>query len=157
MQHLGGFGEVFKPKNPEQAASLILALGGMGCFWIGRLTGSWLMKFIAPAKLLGGLCDHQYNINFYRCNSSWLAKCDRSVLYLFFYVADVPDHFCSRHTRIRSVDKKSFFFPGYGSCRRRFLSAFNGFGGRSCGNVHCIYYSFVLFCFYCILCSLGKS
>jgi FHS family L-fucose permease-like MFS transporter len=53
MHHLGGFGEVFKPKNPEQAASVILAFGGMGCFWIGRLTGSWLMKFIAPAKLLG--------------------------------------------------------------------------------------------------------
>jgi MFS transporter, FHS family, L-fucose permease len=52
MQHLGGFGVVFMPKNPEQAASIILALGGMGCFWIGRLTGSWLMKFIAPARLL---------------------------------------------------------------------------------------------------------
>lgn len=52
MQNLGRFGEVFMPKNPEQAASLILALGGMGCFWIGRLAGSWLMKFIAPARLL---------------------------------------------------------------------------------------------------------
>ncbi len=52
MIHLGGFGRVFMPKNPEQAASLILALGGMGAFWIGRLTGAWLMKFIAPAKLL---------------------------------------------------------------------------------------------------------
>ncbi|HEY4206404.1 MAG TPA: MFS transporter, partial [Puia sp.] len=40
MQHLGKFGEVFMPKNPEQAASLILALGGMGSFWIGRLTGA---------------------------------------------------------------------------------------------------------------------
>ena len=52
MKNLGGFGQVFMPKNPEQAASSILALGGMGCFWIGRLTGSWLMKFIAPARLL---------------------------------------------------------------------------------------------------------
>jgi FHS family L-fucose permease-like MFS transporter len=52
MRHLGAFGETFMPKNPEQAASLILALGGMGSFWIGRLTGSWLMKFIAPARLL---------------------------------------------------------------------------------------------------------
>ena len=47
------FGVVFMPKNPEQAASLILALGGMGSFWIGRLTGSWLMKYIAPSRLLG--------------------------------------------------------------------------------------------------------
>ncbi|MES2331178.1 MAG: L-fucose:H+ symporter permease [Bacteroidota bacterium] len=53
MQDLGKFGEVFMPKNPEQAASLILALGGMGAFWIGRLSGSYLMKFIAPQKLLG--------------------------------------------------------------------------------------------------------
>jgi len=52
MQHLGSFGEIFMPKNPEQAASLILALGGMGAFWIGRLSGSWFMKFIAPDKLL---------------------------------------------------------------------------------------------------------
>ncbi len=52
MEHLGGFGQVFMPKNAEQAASLILALGGMGSFWIGRLTGSYLMKFIAPKRLL---------------------------------------------------------------------------------------------------------
>ncbi len=52
MQHLGRFGEVFMPKNPEQAASLILALGGMGSFWIGRLVGAWLMKYIRPQRLL---------------------------------------------------------------------------------------------------------
>lgn len=52
MQHLGGFGQVFMPKNPEQAASLILALGGMGSFWIGRLAGSYFMKFVAPKRLL---------------------------------------------------------------------------------------------------------
>ena len=52
MEHLGKFGQIFMPKNAEQAASLILALGGMGSFWIGRLTGSYLMKFIAPKRLL---------------------------------------------------------------------------------------------------------
>lgn len=52
MSHLGRFGQVFMPKNPEQAASLILALGGMGAFWTGRMAGAWLMKFIAPARLL---------------------------------------------------------------------------------------------------------
>jgi FHS family L-fucose permease-like MFS transporter len=52
MQHLGLFGEVFMPKNHEQAASLILAIGGMGAFWIGRLSGSYLMKFVAPQRLL---------------------------------------------------------------------------------------------------------
>jgi FHS family L-fucose permease-like MFS transporter len=52
MVHLGGFGRVFMPRNPEQAASLILALGGMGAFWIGRLSGAWFMKFISPARLL---------------------------------------------------------------------------------------------------------
>jgi FHS family L-fucose permease-like MFS transporter len=52
MIHLGKFGEVFMPQNPEQAASLILAFGGMGLFWIGRLTGSYLMKFVAPQRLL---------------------------------------------------------------------------------------------------------
>jgi FHS family L-fucose permease-like MFS transporter len=52
MQGLGGFGEIFMPKNPEQAASLILAFGGMGSFWIGRLVGSWLLGFVLPGKLL---------------------------------------------------------------------------------------------------------
>lgn len=52
MQNLGSFGEVFMPRNPEQAASLILAFGGMGLFWVGRLSGSWLLGFIAPGKLL---------------------------------------------------------------------------------------------------------
>jgi len=52
MAHLGAFGRVFMPVSPEMAASSILGLGGMGCFWIGRLSGSYLMKFIAPARLL---------------------------------------------------------------------------------------------------------
>ncbi|HLL43951.1 MAG TPA: L-fucose:H+ symporter permease [Segetibacter sp.] len=52
MQHLGLFGQVFMPGNPEQAASLILAIGGMGSFWIGRLTGSYIMKFMPPQHLL---------------------------------------------------------------------------------------------------------
>ena len=52
MGDLGWFGRVFMPKNPEQAASLILAIGGMGMFFVGRLTGAWFMKFISPSKLL---------------------------------------------------------------------------------------------------------
>jgi FHS family L-fucose permease-like MFS transporter len=52
MANLGYFGEFFMPKNNEQAASLILAIGGMGAFWIGRLSGSYFMKFVAPQKLL---------------------------------------------------------------------------------------------------------
>lgn len=52
MTKLGWFGTVFMPKNPEQAASLILAIGGMGMFFIGRLLGAYFMKFISPAKLL---------------------------------------------------------------------------------------------------------
>lgn len=52
MQNLGSFGEVFMPKNPEQAASLILAFGGMGLFWVGRLFGSWLLGIVAPGRLL---------------------------------------------------------------------------------------------------------
>ncbi len=52
MQHLGAFGRAFMPQNPEQAASLILAFGGMGLFWIGRLSGSWMLGFVAPRKLL---------------------------------------------------------------------------------------------------------
>src|SRR5690606_21237524 len=52
MIHLGYFGEFFMPKNHEQAASIILAIGGMGAFWIGRLSGAYIMRFISPRKLL---------------------------------------------------------------------------------------------------------
>ncbi len=52
MNNMGWFGTVFMPKNPEQAASLILAIGGMGMFFIGRLLGAYFMKFISPARLL---------------------------------------------------------------------------------------------------------
>lgn len=52
MANLGYFGEIFMPRNNEQAASLILAIGGMGVFWLGRLTGSYFMKFVAPQRLL---------------------------------------------------------------------------------------------------------
>lgn len=52
MERLGYFGEFFMPRNNEQAASLILAIGGMGAFWIGRLSGAYLMKFFSPRKIL---------------------------------------------------------------------------------------------------------
>jgi MFS transporter, FHS family, L-fucose permease len=52
MSHLGYFGEAFMPKNSNQAASLILAIGGMGLFWIGRLSGSYVLKYISSGKLL---------------------------------------------------------------------------------------------------------
>lgn len=52
MENLGYFGEVFTPKNSEQAASVILAIGGMGLFWLGRISGSYILKFINPGKLL---------------------------------------------------------------------------------------------------------
>ena len=52
MENMGSFGEIFMPRNPEQAASLILAFGGMGLFWFGRLSGSWLLNFVSPGKLL---------------------------------------------------------------------------------------------------------
>ncbi|MEI7898146.1 MAG: sugar MFS transporter, partial [bacterium] len=40
-------------------AAIILSFGGMGLFWAGRLSGSFLMKFYAPQKLLSvyaGIC-----------------------------------------------------------------------------------------------------
>jgi len=52
MEHLGRFGEIFMPRNPEQAASLVLALGGMGSFWLGRLSAAYIMKFVSPPRLL---------------------------------------------------------------------------------------------------------
>jgi len=52
MKSLGYFGELFMPRNPEQAASLILAFGGMGLFWLGRLSGAFILKYVSPGKML---------------------------------------------------------------------------------------------------------
>jgi len=41
--------------NPEVSlrnSALLLSFGGMGLFMLGRFVGSWMMRFIAPAKLL---------------------------------------------------------------------------------------------------------
>jgi FHS family L-fucose permease-like MFS transporter len=52
LSHMGRFGEIFSPKNPAQAASLVLAVGGMGLFWLGRLSGSFMMKYFKATNLL---------------------------------------------------------------------------------------------------------
>lgn len=36
----------------KTTAGYLLGLGGMSLFFVGRLSGSWLMRFIAPVKLL---------------------------------------------------------------------------------------------------------
>jgi len=40
------------PSISDQKAGLILAFGGMGMFWLGRITGSYFMKFLKPNLLL---------------------------------------------------------------------------------------------------------
>ncbi|MHC1776199.1 MAG: L-fucose:H+ symporter permease [Lentimicrobium sp.] len=41
-----------EPSIPDQTAGYILAIGGMGLFWLGRLSGSYLMRRFNPGKLL---------------------------------------------------------------------------------------------------------
>jgi FHS family L-fucose permease-like MFS transporter len=41
------------PSISPLRASMILALGGMGMFMVGRFVGSYIMKFFNPRKLLG--------------------------------------------------------------------------------------------------------
>jgi FHS family L-fucose permease-like MFS transporter len=40
------------PGVSDKTAALILSFGGMGLFWAGRLSGSMIMKTIAPQRLL---------------------------------------------------------------------------------------------------------
>lgn len=40
------------PGVSNKTAALILSFGGMGLFWAGRLSGSMIMKMIAPQRLL---------------------------------------------------------------------------------------------------------
>ena len=72
MIHLGAFGRVFTPKNPEQAASLILSLGGMGSFSIGRLSGAYLMKFFAPGRASGVIRDNKHHPDGTGDHETWL-------------------------------------------------------------------------------------
>jgi FHS family L-fucose permease-like MFS transporter len=40
------------PSIPDQTAGYILAIGGMGLFWLGRISGSYFMKRFNPGRLL---------------------------------------------------------------------------------------------------------
>ncbi len=40
------------PSISDEKAGYILGFGGMGMFWLGRLSGSWLMRWIKPSRLL---------------------------------------------------------------------------------------------------------
>lgn len=87
MTHLGYFGQIFMPVNNEQAASLILAIGGMGAFWIGRLTGSYLMKFISPQVLLTIYAFVNVLLVFLViCNFGWLSVIALFSTYFFMSV-----------------------------------------------------------------------
>ena len=87
MTHLGYFGQIFMPVNNEQAASLILAIGGMGAFWIGRLTGSYLMKFILPQRLLAAYAFiNVFLIFLVICNLGWLSVIALFSTYFFMSV-----------------------------------------------------------------------
>lgn len=41
------------PAISGREAALMLSIGGMGLFMVGRFVGSWLMNYIQPARLLG--------------------------------------------------------------------------------------------------------
>lgn len=87
MENLGYFGAFFMPRNDEQAASLILAIGGMGAFWVGRLSGSYLMKFMAPNVLLGiyAVANVILNILVF-LNLGWISVCALFITYFFMSI-----------------------------------------------------------------------
>ncbi len=156
MQHLGGFGRVFMPKNPEQAASLILALGGMGSFWVGRLSGAWFMKYISPGKLLAiyGLCN-SILMAVVIMRLGWLSVIALFSSY-FFYVCHVPYYFCIGATGTGSIDKKSRVLFGDGCSRRRFLSAIDGRYRGSFRNVNRFCDSPFMFRLYLLVCPMEQ-
>ena len=40
------------PRLSVQTAGMMLSIGGMGLLFVGRLLGSWLLKFIRPSRLM---------------------------------------------------------------------------------------------------------
>ena len=40
------------PAISSQTAAVLLSLGGMGMFFIGRLLGTWVMKYLRPSRLV---------------------------------------------------------------------------------------------------------
>lgn len=44
--------ETLEPHFDSKTAAMMLGIGGFGLFMIGRVTGSWLMRYIKPARIL---------------------------------------------------------------------------------------------------------
>jgi len=105
-------------------ASRILAFGGMALFMIGRLSGSFTMKWMSPARLvvcIGGCYLYGIGSRFYRYG---FFVCSLSVFLLHVYY--VPDDLCPRPGRNGSLHEESFFLYCDGSGRRRFCPDADG-------------------------------
>ena len=106
-------------------ASRILAFGGMALFMIGRLSGSFTMKWLAPGRLLtwysllSAVCMALGGFRRY-------AFAIRSLFILFLHVHHVPYDFRLGAGRYGRLYQESLFLYRDGSRRRRFQSDADG-------------------------------
>ena len=107
-------------------ASRILAFGGMALFMIGRLSGSFTMKWLAPGRLLTW-----YSLLSAVCMALVVASVRyafaiRSLFILFLHVHHVPYDFRVGAGRYGRLYQESLFLYRDGSRRRRFQSDADG-------------------------------
>lgn len=107
-------------------ASRILAFGGMALFMIGRLSGSFTMKWLAPGRLLTW-----YSLLSAVCMALVVASVGTLSLYalylsFFLHVHHVPYDFRVGAGRYGRLYQESLFLYRDGSRRRRFQSDADG-------------------------------
>lgn len=107
-------------------ASRILAFGGMALFMIGRLSGSFTMKWLAPGRLLTW-----YSLLSAVCMALVVASVGTLSLYalylsFFFMSIMFPTIFALGLEGMGVYTKKAFSYTEDGSCRARFQSDADG-------------------------------
>ena len=117
------------PSIDPEKASRFLAFGGMTLFMVGRLSGSMLMKWTTPNKLLV-----LFSLISSVCMLLVILALGRISLYalynLLFYVDHVPYDFRTRAFEYGNSYQKSFVIYRYGRSRWRFQSYAYGIDRR---------------------------
>ncbi len=116
--------------QPEKVAGYFLT-GTLAAFGVGRFTSAYLMRFIAPSKLLGGYA--LVNIALVAVGVFWPGWVGLWAVFLtsFFMSLMLPTIFCSGIEKTRTQHQDRRFFARDGNRRRRRVDAAHGTDCRS--------------------------
>ena len=140
------------PSLTNQQASLILGIGGMGLFWLGRFTGSTIfMRIVRPNRLLAVYAiANVITMALVVAGLGWTSVVALFSTYFFMSVM-FPTIFALGIKDLGPLTKESLFISGNGNCRRSTDTCYHGLYCRHVNNGAWIYCTAGMLCFHCVL------